>query len=558
MSSISGIKAVVNNSVSQTNALKCKGVICTNDISGNTIVGTPSTYLKNITSNVQDQLNSIIAYDTNNTTTINSIQSQLNSITSTSTSGGGYFTVVCERLGHASGNTFGFGAGLYNSNEIVLPACTLIMSRCTASQSLANGTAYYNFYKNGVATSVSTGIYVSTSANTVTHNLTFASGDTFKIVTVNSGNYTTNTTVQLRINLIFQSVGIKGADGISPTITIGTTSTVASGVNASVVNSGTSTNQILNFSIPRGIQGERGYAGITPLLSIGSVINLASGSTPYVNFDATSTDTNKIFNFGLVSGITPTFSIGSVVASSSPYVSFDSASTTTNKILNFGIVNGTNGTNGIDAGDIGNAVGTAAVFIALQAQVSTLQGQMSTLNLITIPAIDAQLTTLDSTTTDLTASVGNLETDVDGILTKLINVVKTTDALQVKSKFQIINTGVNPLSGAFSNVLSSFDPIANTITLGRTGTTNTIDGNTINMGTLLTTTTMNLNGTTINIGENLLSAVGTTVNIEANNIYMGTAGYLNNVYIGNNYSNVRIQSMTGSAINVGNFLDQFA
>jgi hypothetical protein len=323
-----------------------------------------------------------------------------------------------------------------------------------------------------------------------------------------------------------------------------------------VVNSGTSTNQILNFSIPRGIQGERGYAGITPLLSIGSVINLAAGSTPYVNFDATSTDTNKIFNFGLVSGITPTFSIGSVVASSSPYVSFDSASTTTNKILNFGIVNGTNGTNGIDAGDIGNAVGTAAVFIALQAQVSTLQGQMSTLNLITIPAIDAQLTTLDSTTTDLTASVGNLETDVDGILTKLINVVKTTDALQVKSKFQITNN-VGGASLVGNVVQASFDPILDTITLGTTATNNSLLGNTINMGTLSTTTT-NILGTNVNIGQNLISTNGTTVNIEANTINMGTAGYLNNVYIGNNYSNVRIQSMTGSAINVGNFLDQFA
>ena len=69
---------------------------------------------------------------------------------------------------------------------------------------------------------------------------------------------------------------------------------------------------------------------------------------------------------------------------------------------------------------------------------------------------------------------------------------------------------------------------------------------------------MNLKGNTINIGEDVLSMTGTTVNIEANNIYMGTAGYLNNVTIGNNYSNVRIQSMTNTAINVGNFMDQFA
>lgn len=71
MSSISGIKSINNNSLSQTNALKCKTIICTSDISGNTIVGTPSNYLANISSNVQTQLNQLITYDTNNTTTIN-------------------------------------------------------------------------------------------------------------------------------------------------------------------------------------------------------------------------------------------------------------------------------------------------------------------------------------------------------------------------------------------------------------------------------------------------------------------------------------------------------
>ena len=80
MSSISGIKSINNNSLSQTNALKCKTVICTSDISGNTIVGTPSTYLKNITSNVQTQLNSLLTYDTTNTATVNNLQTQINNI----------------------------------------------------------------------------------------------------------------------------------------------------------------------------------------------------------------------------------------------------------------------------------------------------------------------------------------------------------------------------------------------------------------------------------------------------------------------------------------------
>ena len=100
MSSITGIRPVINNSLTQSNTLKCKSIKCNQDISGNTIVGTPSTYLANITANVQTQINDIVSYDQSNTTTINNIQTQINNITSTATSGGGYFTVVCERVGY--------------------------------------------------------------------------------------------------------------------------------------------------------------------------------------------------------------------------------------------------------------------------------------------------------------------------------------------------------------------------------------------------------------------------------------------------------------------------
>ena len=50
--------------------------------------------------------------------------------------------------------------------------------------------------------------------------------------------------------------GADGNDGITPTITIGNTSTVSPSTPASVTNSGTSTNVVLNFAIPQGIQGD--------------------------------------------------------------------------------------------------------------------------------------------------------------------------------------------------------------------------------------------------------------------------------------------------------------
>lgn len=49
----------------------------------------------------------------------------------------------------------------------------------------------------------------------------------------------------------------------SATVTVGTTTTGAPGTPASVTNSGTATNAILNFTIPQGITGPTGSTGST-------------------------------------------------------------------------------------------------------------------------------------------------------------------------------------------------------------------------------------------------------------------------------------------------------
>jgi hypothetical protein len=54
-----------------------------------------------------------------------------------------------------------------------------------------------------------------------------------------------------------------GDDGISPTVTVGTVLTGASGSEAQVNQTGTPSNVVLNFVLPRGVQGERGPAGAT-------------------------------------------------------------------------------------------------------------------------------------------------------------------------------------------------------------------------------------------------------------------------------------------------------
>lgn len=49
--------------------------------------------------------------------------------------------------------------------------------------------------------------------------------------------------------------GQQGANGTSATVTVGTVTTGAAGTQASVTNVGTSTNAILNFTIPQGVSG---------------------------------------------------------------------------------------------------------------------------------------------------------------------------------------------------------------------------------------------------------------------------------------------------------------
>lgn len=57
--------------------------------------------------------------------------------------------------------------------------------------------------------------------------------------------------------------GIPGLPGRAATVTVGTTTTGAPGTNAQVTNSGTSSDAVLNFVIPRGATGPTGPQGAT-------------------------------------------------------------------------------------------------------------------------------------------------------------------------------------------------------------------------------------------------------------------------------------------------------
>ena len=88
--------------------------------------------------------------------------------------------------------------------------------------------------------------------------------------------------------------GPPGEDGVSPTVTVGTTTTGDPGTNASVTNSGTDTDVVLDFVIPAGEPGE------TPNLTIGTVTTGAPGSEAAASI--TGTAPNFVLNLTIPQG----------------------------------------------------------------------------------------------------------------------------------------------------------------------------------------------------------------------------------------------------------------
>ena len=103
--------------------------------------------------------------------------------------------------------------------------------------------------------------------------------------------------------------GEPGRDGVSPTINVGSVTTLTAGSPASVTNSGSSSNVILDFGIPTGPQGIQGPAGadgvdgtdgVSPTISIGNTTTLDPNSPATVTNVGTSTDV--ILDFGIPQG----------------------------------------------------------------------------------------------------------------------------------------------------------------------------------------------------------------------------------------------------------------
>ena len=108
--------------------------------------------------------------------------------------------------------------------------------------------------------------------------------------------------------------GTTGVAGDAGTVAVGTTTTGNAGGSASVLNSGTSSAAILDFTIPKGTAGgigatgntgatgSTGAAGDNATVAIGTITTLAESSSATV-FNA-GTDTSAVLNFGLPMGQT--------------------------------------------------------------------------------------------------------------------------------------------------------------------------------------------------------------------------------------------------------------
>ena len=92
---------------------------------------------------------------------------------------------------------------------------------------------------------------------------------------------------------------------LAASVSVGTTTTLLPGASATVVNSGTASDAILDFGIPAGVQGDQGIIGLTGSIGIewkGAYI----GASAYVERDAVSYNGSSYYAKQATTGNLPT------------------------------------------------------------------------------------------------------------------------------------------------------------------------------------------------------------------------------------------------------------
>ena len=145
--------------------------------------------------------------------------------------------------------------------------------------------------------------------------------------------------------------GLWYQQGAAGQVAVGTTTTLSPGASATVNNSGTSYNAVLNFGIPQGIQGPTGSTGPTgptgptgsaATIAVGTTTTLSSGSSATVNNSGSSSAAT--FNFGIPQGIpgtAATIAIGTTTTTNpGTSATVTNSGTSGAAVFNFGIPKG--------------------------------------------------------------------------------------------------------------------------------------------------------------------------------------------------------------------------
>ena len=187
--------------------------------------------------------------------------------------------------------------------------------------------------------------------------------------------------------------GKDGKDGAAATISVGTTTTLEAGSDATVENTGSTSAAVFNFGIPRGADGkdgkdgkngadgQDGADGQAATIAVGTVSTLTPGSNATVQNAGTSSA--AVFNFGIPQGAkgdpgqngqdgqdgqdgaAATIAVGTVsTLTPGSNATVTNAGTSSAAVFNFGIPQGAKGDPGNDGSDGQDAtitVGSTAV-----------------------------------------------------------------------------------------------------------------------------------------------------------------------------------------------------
>lgn len=94
--------------------------------------------------------------------------------------------------------------------------------------------------------------------------------------------------------------GPQGVPGEAATVTVGTTTTLPAGSDATVQNVGSTSAAIFNFGIPKGDKGDTGETGTAATISVGTTTTLEPGEDATVTNSGTSSA--AVFDFGIPKG----------------------------------------------------------------------------------------------------------------------------------------------------------------------------------------------------------------------------------------------------------------